>query len=56
MNMEQLSELLKATKEMMEMQIGSLACWMDAHHERTVATMDAWLEDMRVWQKETKAN
>jgi hypothetical protein len=44
-------ELLKAMKEKMEMQIGSLASLVDAHHERTIVTMDAWLEDMRAWKK-----
>jgi hypothetical protein len=39
-----------------ETQICSVASQMDAHHKRTIATMDAWLEDMRAWRKELKAD
>jgi hypothetical protein len=28
---------------------------LDAHHERTIAKMDAWLEEMKAWRKETMA-
>jgi hypothetical protein len=28
---------------------------LDAHHERTIAKTDAWLEEMKAWRKETTA-
>jgi hypothetical protein len=45
--MEQMSELLKAMKEMVETQIGSVTSWIDVNLKIIV--------EIKAWRKETRA-
>jgi hypothetical protein len=46
---------IRTNQGMMEISQEEMKAKMDAHHERIEANMDAWLEEMKAWRRQTTA-